>query len=218
MKAFVVPLCTVALILGGAAAPAAPTSDRAIPTVDGMVSATRTVELRVAMRKLWEDHITYTRNYIISALADLPDSGAVATRLLANQDEIGDAIKPFYGEAAGEALAGLLRDHILIATEVIAAARSGDATQYAAAQAEWSANGQAIAAFLAGANPYWSQVELETMLQTHLDLTTDEVVARLNADWEGDIGAYDEGHVHMLMFADVLTTGIARQFPSRVGK
>lgn len=218
MKALVVPLFTAALILGGAAIPVAPTSAQTTTSLHGQVAATRTVELRVAMRKLWEDHITYTRNYIISALADLPDADAVATRLLANQDEIGDAIKPFYGEAAGEALAALLREHILIAAEVIAAAEAGDATQYAAAQAEWSANGQAIAAFLAAANPHWSQAELEAMLQTHLDLTTGEVVARLNADWEADIRAYDEGHVHMLMFADVLTDGIARQFPSKVGK
>src|SRR6185369_11812704 len=74
-----------------------------------------TDELRMAMRKLWEDHITYTRNYIISALADLPDQDAVAQRLLKNQDDIGNAIKPFYGDAAGQKLAGLLRDHITIA-------------------------------------------------------------------------------------------------------
>lgn len=215
MKALFVPLFTIALMFGGAAIPVASTSAE---TPQGTVSATRTVELRVAMRKLWEDHITYTRNYIISALADLPDASAVATRLLANQDEIGDAIKPFYGEDAGETLAALLRDHILIATEVIAAAKADDDAQYAAAQAEWSDNGRAIAALLSAANPNWSQNELEAMLQMHLDLTTDEVVARLNADWEGDIRAYDAGHVHMLMFADVLTSGIAKQFPSKVGK
>lgn len=218
MKALSIPLLAIALMFGGAAIPVAPTSAQTTASVQGEVAATRTVELRLAMRKLWEDHITYTRNYIISALADLPDASAVATRLLANQDEIGDAIKPFYGEDAGETLAALLRDHILIATEVIAAAKAGDAAQYAAAQAEWSDNGKAIAAFLSAANPNWSQTELEAMLQMHLDLTTDEVVARLNANWEGDIRAYDAGHVHMLMFADVLTSGIARQFPSKVGK
>lgn len=217
MKLLITPLLSAALILAGAAIPAVSASAQNAPE-QGVVAATRTTELRAAMRKLWEDHITYTRNYIISALADLPDANAVATRLLANQDEIGDAIEPFYGEDAGDALATLLREHILIATEVIAAAESGDATLYAAAQAEWSANGEAIAAFLSAANPNWSQTELETMLQTHLDLTTGEVVARLNSDWEGDIRAYDAGHVHMLMFADVLTVGIAQQFPSKVGK
>lgn len=218
MKRLITPLLSAALIIAGAAIPVAPASAQTTTSHEGVVAATRTTELRAAMRKLWEDHITYTRNYIISALADLPDADAVATRLLANQDEIGDAIQPFYGEAAGDTLATLLREHILIATEVIAAAKSGDATQYAAAQNEWSANGQAIAVFLSTANPNWSQSDLEAILQTHLDLTTGEVVARLNSDWEGDIRAYDAGHVHMLMFADMLTEGIAKQFPSQVGK
>ena len=218
MKALFVPLFSVALLVGGTSLAPAPALAQNPVSPEGVVAATRTDELRAAMRKLWEDHITYTRNYIISALAGLPDSNAVATRLLANQDEIGDAIKPFYGEAAGETLATLLREHILIAAEVIAAAQSGDDAQYAAAQAEWSANGEAIAAFLSAANPNWSQTELEAMLQTHLDLTTAEVVARLNADWEADIRAYDAGHIHMLMFADVLTQGIARQFPAKVGR
>src|ERR1051325_7034472 len=75
------------------------------------------VDVTMAMRKLWEDHITYTRNYIISTLADLPDGEAVAKRLLKNQDDIGDAIKPYYGDEPGKKVAALLRDHILIATE-----------------------------------------------------------------------------------------------------
>src|ERR1051325_7674961 len=60
-----------------------------------------------AMRKLWEDHITYTRNVIISfelnepdAATVLPDLGTVVDRLLRNQVDIGNAIKPYYGEAA----------------------------------------------------------------------------------------------------------------------
>jgi hypothetical protein len=82
-------------------------------------------DVRAAMRKLWEDHITYTRNYIISALAELPDAGAIAKRLVKNQDDIGEAIKPYYGEEAGQKLAALLKDHIAIATEVVKAAKEG---------------------------------------------------------------------------------------------
>ena len=53
------------------------------------------------------------------------------------------------------------------------------------------------------------------MLQKHLDLTTGEVVGRLNQDWAADIQAYDQGHEHMLMFADMLTAGIVRRFPDK---
>jgi hypothetical protein len=172
-------------------------------------------ELRTAMRKLWEDHITYTRNYIISAVADLPDQEAVANRLMANQDEIGAAIKPYYGDEAGNKLAGLLRDHITIATEVVAAAKSGDKAKLDAAQAKWTANGKDIAAFLSGANTNWDKATLEAMLQKHLDLTSGEVVARLGKHWDADIQAYDDGHAHMLMFADALTDGVVAQFPEK---
>ena len=184
--------------------------------IAGAVSETSSrVKLQLAMRKLWEDHITYTRNYIISALADLPDGDTVAHRLLKNQDDLGDAIKPYYGAAAGTKLAALLKDHILIAVDVVKAAKAGNTGQLAAAQKRWRANGKDIAAFLSGANPNWPKADLEAMLQKHLDLTSGEVVGRLKKDWAADIKSYDEGHAHMLMFADMLTDGIVKQFPDK---
>jgi hypothetical protein len=172
-------------------------------------------ETRMAMRQLWEEHLVYTRNYIISALANLPDGDAIAGRLLKNQDDIGDAIKPYYGDAAGKKLSALLRGHILIATEVVGAAKAGDKQKLGDAQKKWSANGNDIAAFLSGANPNWPRNDLDAMLQKHLELTTGEVVGRLTQDWALDIRSYDAGHAHMLMFADMLTDGIARQFPDK---
>lgn len=173
------------------------------------------IELRMAMRKLWEDHIIYTRNFIISALAALHDQPAITERLLRNQDDIGNAIKPYYGDAAGAQLTQLLRDHILIAADIVGAAKASNNAQVTVKQQQWSANGRAIAAFLSGANPHWARPELETMLQRHLDLTTGEVVARLGGNWAGDIRSFDQGHEHMLMFSDMLTSGVVTQFPDR---
>ncbi len=176
------------------------------------------VDLRMTMRKLWEDHITWTRNYIISALAGFEDTGKVAERLLKNQDEIGDAIKPLYGDAAGMKLASLLRAHILIATEVVKAAKSGNKEELTKANKNWYANADDIAAFLSGANPNWTKKALSDLLYKHLELTTGEVVSRLNKNWTADIDFYDRGHVHMLMFADALTDGILKQFPNKFKK
>lgn len=221
MKSYIAPMAAAAVAIFGSAAlaqqaPMTPPTTTAVGMRDPKADAATAV--RMAMRKLWEDHITYTRGYIVSALADLPDTNAVATRLLKNQDDIGDAIKPYYGENAGKKLSTLLRDHILIATEVVKAAKTGDKSGLSDAQKKWSDNGKDIAAFLSGANPNWSKKDLEEMLQKHLDLTTGEAVGRLNKDWTADIKAYDDGHVHMLKFADMLTEGIAKQFPDKFKK
>lgn len=172
-------------------------------------------EVRAAMRKLWEDHITWTRVYIIDALAGLPDTDAAAARLLRNQEDIGSAIAPYYGAEAGAKLTDLLKQHIMIATEVLKAAKAKDSAQVAAQQQRWSANADEIAVFLSSANPAWERATIRDMLQKHLDFTTQEVVSRLKGDWAADIAAYDANHDHMLMFSDVLTDGLVRQFPSR---
>jgi hypothetical protein len=168
------------------------------------------------MRKLWEDHVTWTRLAIISLTTDSPDTQATVGRLLQNQDDIGDAIKPFYGRRAGNELARLLREHILIAADLVLAAKAGDQAAVADAQTRWTANADEIAAFLAAANPRrWPLDEMMEMLHEHLRLTTDEAIARLQADWDRDVAAYDEIHVQALGMADMLSMGIVEQFPRR---
>jgi len=169
-----------------------------------------------AMRKLWEDHVTWTRLYIVSAVAGLPDAQPAAERLLRNQSDIGDAIKPFYGEAAGDGLTALLRPHILIAADLVKAAKAGDAAAVAAASARWSANADEIADFLSAANPAnWPKATLRAEMHHHLDLTLQEAQARIKGDWAADIAAYDAVHQHILGMADVLSGGIVRQFPRK---
>ena len=170
---------------------------------------------RQDMRKLWEDHITWTRLYIVSALAGLPDIDATANRLLENQDDIGDAIAVFYGDDAGNALADLLRDHILIAADLVAAAKAGDDPLVTSKLADWYANADAIATFLAAANPHWPVATLRDMMRAHLDQTLAEAVARLNGQWADDVAAYDEIHLHILHMADTLADGVIDQFPRR---
>jgi hypothetical protein len=169
-----------------------------------------------SMRKLWEDHITWTRVFIISAAADLPDKAAATDRLLQNQVDIGNAIKPYYGDAAGDKLAALLKEHITTAAEVVAAAKANDSAKLADANKRWFANADQIADFLNGANPKnWPQAELRSMMRDHLNLTTKEVVARLHGDWAGDIAAYDAVHQQILHMADGLSMGIVNQFPKK---
>jgi hypothetical protein len=170
------------------------------------------------MRKLWEDHITWTRMFIVSFAAGLDDSDETATRLLQNQTDIGQAIAPFYGADAGAQLTGLLEVHILTAVDILVAAKAGDQVALDAAIAAWYANAHDIAVFLNTANPNnWPLEEMEAMLVAHLDLTLVEATARLNGDFTADIRAYDEVHVQALEMADMLSDGIIAQFPQAFG-
>jgi hypothetical protein len=174
------------------------------------------IAFRNDMRALWEDHIVWTRLAIISLINGSPDTDATVARLLRNQTDIGDAVKPYYGDAAGEELTKQLRGHILIAADLVLAAKAGDAAKLADAQERWSANADDIAAVLNGVNPvFWKLQALEHMLDEHLTLTRQEAVARLEGDWEADVAAYDAIHHHALGMADTLSVGIVKQFPRR---
>jgi hypothetical protein len=168
------------------------------------------------MRKLWQDHATWTRLYIVSALAGLPDKDATAQRLLQNQTDLGNAIKPFYGDEAGTKLTGLLRDHILVAVELIDAAKAGNQAKQDDATKRWFANADDIATFLSGANPKnWPLADAKSMMHDHLNMTTEEVVAHLKKDWAASIASYDKVHTQILHMADMLSSGIAAQFPNK---
>ena len=212
---------SIALVAGGSGmfAGGAPRGvnhqDHRTHTVHRDVSSKK-VSLRLKMRKLWEDHITWTRMFIVSSVADLPDAGTAAARLLHNQEDIGDAIAVYYGDEAGDALTGLLKDHILIAADILTAAKNGDQEGVSDASQRWDDNAVEIARFLAGANPLnWDEDEMTAMMREHLALTLDEAVARLDADWDADVAAYDEIHHQALHMADMFARGIVRQFPKR---
>jgi hypothetical protein len=179
------------------------------------MSTTAGINLRMGMRDLWDAHTTWTRMYIVSAVAKLPDAAIAAARLMQNQEDIGNAVKPYYGDDAGNKLTGLLKSHISLAAAVVAAAMGTDTMKLKAAQAAWAANADSIADFLAGANPHWTRQALADMLHEHLRVTTNEAVARLKKDWAGDVRAYDAIHMQAIMMADALSSGIIKQFPDK---
>ena len=168
-----------------------------------------------AMRRLWEDHVIYTRLFIISDVENLADKSATADRLLQNQVDIGTAIKPFYGEQAGDQLTALLKQHILLAVAVLDAAKAGDQPALQKASSDWYANANDIAAFLSNANPKnWPLATMQSMMKRHLDLTLQEAVDRLKGNYAADIQDFDAVETHILGMADLLSGGIVDQFPS----
>jgi hypothetical protein len=169
-----------------------------------------------AMDKLWEDHITWTRMVIVDFAAGLPDLKQAEARLLRNQADIGKAIKPIYGAAAGNKLTKLLRTHILEAVPVLTYAKAGNQAKLKKALKAWYRNAHQIAAFLSKANPKaWPLSAMDKMMKRHLVLTTAEGVARIQGHWKADIAAYDKVHVEILQMSEMLSSGIIGQFPNK---
>ncbi len=204
------------IVVAAMALTACGTGPAASHAAQPVVSKIRATDFQQAMRKLWEDHVTWTRLYIVSVAGGLPDADLTAQRLLQNQTDIGNAIKTFYGEAAGTQLTKLLREHILGAAEVLAAAKAGDQAQTDAASRKWYANGDEIAVFLSNANgKAWPLADMQAGMKMHLDLTLQGAVARLQGRYAEDIRNYDKIHEHILGLADLLSTGLMAQFPER---
>ena len=190
-----------------------------VPTVSrgdvAVPDRTNAEKLRSLMRELWSDHVIWTRQYIVSTVADDPSASEAAKRLMKNQEDLGDAIVPYYGKEAGTQLTSLLKQHINIAVDLVAAAKAKDSAKLTDADGRWKQNATAIATFLAGANPAWKQADLQTMLNEHLTLTTQEATARLEKKWELDVETFDKILDQALHMADTLADGITKQFPNK---
>jgi hypothetical protein len=204
--------CALAVV---ASATELPQAGQPVRAAAGPADSEAAAALKQDMRKLWTDHVVWTRGYIIGAVADQPDAKAAADRLMKNQEDIGNAVAKFYGGAAGQQLTTLLKEHISIAVDLIKAAKAGDKGGQQQADKRWQENAVQLADFLSKANPNWPRVTLVDLMKMHLSTTTDEVVARLNKNWEGDVRAYDAVYDHILKMSDAIAEGIIKQFPDK---
>ncbi|MEW9674098.1 glycosyltransferase [Ammoniphilus sp. 3BR4] len=170
-------------------------------------------------RRLWIDHVLWTSNYITSATtAGAEDQKDVLSRLLKNQEDIGNAVKPVYGEEAWNKLTDLLKELIVIAGKIVDAAKNGKKALVDQLIKEWYRNADDIAAFLSGANPYLKKEDLKKLLFMHLELVTNDLSASLAKDWDARIASIDEGVTHIILMADAISVGVVKQFPEKFKK
>jgi len=191
-------------------------AQRLIEPKISLPSTQSSITLRLALRELWQYQVTWTRSYIVSVLSGLEDVSVVEDKLIKNQEKIGEAIKPYYGGMAGDWLSGLLREHIVIAVEIVRAAKARDVEALKIAQTKGRENADAIANLLGRArNPLWKKQFVKEQFYTHLEYVTKQVNNRLNKNWDSEIKAYDSGLRHVLLLADILAEGIIEQFPDK---
>lgn len=170
------------------------------------------VNLRECFRLLWEQHVYWTRMTIISIAADSPDLVPTSKRLLRNASDFAQVFCKFYGNRAASKFKELLTDHLVIAAEIVTAAKEGNTKGATGAERRWYKNGDEIICFLNHINSYWPCEYMREMWFEHLALTKSEAVARLNHDYTKDIAIFDQVEKQALMMADDFSTGIINQF------
>ncbi len=181
-----------------------------------LMSNPKVQALNSAMKDLWNAHMYWTLITVDAYFNDPKGLGAKLDRLLQNQKEIGAAIVPYYGQAAGDKLAQLLTEHIELAVPVLKAAKENNKTDLDKAVADWYANAKEIGAFLASANPKnWTAKETQGALEMHITHTIAYSVSILKGDYSQSFGGFEEALHHMVHLGDILTEGIVKQFPEK---
>lgn len=176
----------------------------------------KVLELNRAMRQLWDAHMYWTLITVDAYFNDPKGLSAKLNRLLQNQKDIGAAIVPYYGQAAGDQLAKLLTEHIQLAVPVLKAAKENDKEALDKAVKDWYANAKEIGSFLASANPKnWTAKETQGALEMHITHTIAYSVSILKGDYTQSFGGFEEALHHMIHLADILTDGIVKQFPNK---
>jgi hypothetical protein len=173
------------------------------------------ITFKTNMRKLWEEHVFWTRNVIFCLVDDLPGNVQAVKRQLQNQIDIGNAIKPYYGDAAGDKLTELLYTHVNTTTEIIKAAKTRDTSIINDVNKKWFANADEMVKFLHKLNPDWTTGDLKTMLNEQMKLTADEAGERLKKNYDADVIAFDKVQEGVLKMSDTLAEGIIIQFPKK---
>lgn len=163
-------------------------------------------------RLLWMEHVNWTRMTIISIVFNLPDLPFVQQRLLRNATDLGNCLRPFYGDTIADRYAALIKEHLIIAAELVTAAAKGDAKTADAKEKEWYRNADEIAIFLHSINPYLSIEGVQKMFYTHLALTKNEAITMIQKDYQTDVNIFDEIEAEALAMSDMIAQAIVLQF------
>lgn len=174
-------------------------------------------KLAQTLRTLWLGHVEAVRVYDFAAHDhNAAKSKTAADNVVANAKQIAAAVGSFYGKPAGDQMLTLLAGHWGAVKAYADATFAHDTAAQTQAMQNLNANAKAIADFLSGANPNLPQATLLSLLTTHgaHHIAQDQEIEA--GDTAGEAKTWEAMRAHMVVLADALAGGIAKQFPDKV--
>ena len=171
------------------------------------------VHLLQDMNVAWLEHIFWTRLILISIAENLRDLNATRTRLLQNPKTISNIFRRYYGVNIANSIEKLLTEHLVIGEKLIVALKNNNQPLAKQLNDEWYMNADEMAEAFSNINPFYVKDEVRNMLYEHLNLTSNEVAARLRKDYNADIQAFDKVQLEILKMSKYFVDGIIKQFP-----
>lgn len=107
----------------------------------------------------------------------------------------------------------MIKDHLVIAAELVKAAKAGDQRAAADAEKRWYANADEIVQFMHSINPHWTKDIMRRMFYSHLALTKAEAVAILSKDYKAGVDWYDKIEREILQNPTPSATESSGNFP-----
>ncbi len=177
------------------------------------------IELRLALRDLWVEHIFWVRNVALTTKLGDTDAAKIAEgQVVQNAKNIANSISPYYGQQASDKLFKLLAGHYGAIKDYMTAAYAGNKEAENAAVGKLKENADEIASFLSSANPNWKKEVLVSALVTHGEQHIAQINAISSKDYVSEAKTWDAMRKHVYVIADVLANGIVKQFPKKFAK
>ena len=167
------------------------------------------------LQQLWAQHVYWTRFFIISTAEELGDLAPVTDRILQNPKDFAQLFAPIFGMNIANQFQELLTQHLLIAADLVNAAKNGEPEKADIARKKWYQNADEIARFLSSIQPCWSEAKRKEMLYSHLQMTEQEAVLRLQGNYVADIETFNAIENEALQMANYMFCGLIHSRFSR---
>ena len=188
----------------------------ATPAPATAAAAPAAPQLHTAMRALWQGHVQHTRAYAIAVKGGNAQAAKkAADDVVSNAKSIANAVGGFYGTAAGEQMLTLLGGHWGGVKAMTDAEQAGDTAAVNKAMTDLTANADAIAKFLSGANPNLPDDAVRGLMMAHVAHHSAQIREIMSGDTQAEATTWKAMRAHMDVLADALAGGIAKQFPAK---